>query len=64
MSEHAVQKGGSKAKKLVWTVTLLGLCAGLAMLGIVSLTLSDIRFSASLFDIHQLHNTAAINTNY
>jgi signal transduction histidine kinase/ActR/RegA family two-component response regulator len=62
MSEHAAQKGGTKAKKLVWTVTLLGLCAGLAMLGIVSLTLSDIRSEREKLDAFQVEMTRMVTS--
>ncbi|MDY6838910.1 MAG: response regulator [Thermodesulfobacteriota bacterium] len=62
MSEHTVKEGGSKAKSLVWTITLLGLCAGVAMLGIVLLTLSDIRSKREKLDALQVEMTRMVTS--
>ncbi|MBW2266137.1 MAG: hypothetical protein JRF28_08255, partial [Deltaproteobacteria bacterium] len=57
MSKQETKIGRSNATKLVWTVAFLGVLVGVIMLGIVFMTLSDIRDERKNLDAIQAEMT-------
>ncbi len=62
MNDPTVKQAGSSATKLVWTITLLGLGAGIFMLGIVYWTIGNIHSERVKLDAFQAALTHMVTT--
>ncbi len=62
MDDQTVKQGGRNATKLVWTITLLGLGAGIVMLGIVYWTIWKIQSGREKMDTFQAALTHMVTT--
>ncbi len=62
MDDLKVKQGGRNATKLVWTITLLGLGAGIFMLGIVYWTIGEIHSEREKLDAFQAALTHMVKT--
>jgi hypothetical protein len=61
MGDRTVKAGGRSATRLVWTITVLGLGAGVFMLAIVFWTIRDIHSEREKLDAFQTALTRMVN---